>query len=154
MPAEKSSSFGYWRDPVFLISLAAYVINRALIKTNLHHYSPFFHGHFDDALTVPVALPIYLLAYRWIGFRPDDQPPRWWEVALHVAVWNVFFEWFGPKVLHQGVADPQDDWSIAIGGLIAWVLWQRNWLIGLRSSNSKPLSNDVVIIGELPQRGD
>jgi hypothetical protein len=124
MPAEQSGTYGYWRDPVFLVCLATYVINRMLIKPNLHHYSPLFHGHLNDTLTVPVALPIYLLVYRWIGFRPDDEPPRWWEVALHVAVWMVFFEWFGPEVLRVGVYDPVDDWCIAGGGVAAWTLWQ------------------------------
>jgi hypothetical protein len=129
MPAERSGTFGYWRDPVFLISLAIYVVNRTLIKPHLHHYSPLFHGHLDDTLTVPVALPIYLFVYRWIGFRPDDEPPRWWEIGLHVAVWMVFFEWFGPVVLHRGVADPIDDCCIACGGLVAWALWQRGRLM-------------------------
>jgi hypothetical protein len=124
MPVEPVKGFGYWRDPVFLVSLATYVINRMLIKPNLHHYSPFFHGHLDDSLTVPVALPIFLLVYRWIGLRPDDESPRWWEIVLHLAVWCVFFEWFGPLVLHHGVADPLDDLSMACGGLIAWALWQ------------------------------
>jgi hypothetical protein len=125
MPADFfKGSFGYWRDPVFLLSLAIYVVNRTLIKPNLHQYSPLFHGHLDDILTVPVALPIYLLVYRWIGFRPDNEPPRWWEVALHVAVWIVFFEWFGPRILHHGVGDPLDNWCIAGGGVVAWALWQ------------------------------
>ena len=124
MPAEPGARFGYWRDPVFLVSLAAYLVNRRLIKPNLHAYSPLFHGHFNDTLTVPVALPIYLFAYRWIGLRPDDEPPRWWEVALHVAVWMVFFKWFGPSVLRHGVADPIDDACIAGGGAVAWMLWQ------------------------------
>jgi len=136
MPAERSAGFGYWRDPVFLISLAIYAVNRMLIKPNLHHYSPLFHGHLNDTLTVPVALPIYLFAYRRIGFRPDDEPPRWWEVGLHVAVWMVFFKWFGPVILRQGVYDPFDDWCIAGGGLIAWALWQRGRLMRTRGSGS------------------
>ena len=135
MPAEKGGGFGYWRDPVFLICLATYVINRTLIKPNLHHYSPLFHGHLNDTLTVPVALPIYLLAYRWIGFRPDDKPPRWWEVGLHLAVWIPFFKWFGPVVLHRGAYDPIDDWCILAGGIVAWLLWQRAAL--MRTSPSK-----------------
>ena len=124
MPAERYNRFGYWRDPVFVICLAVYVINRTLIKPNLHHYSPLFHGHLNDTLTVPVALPIYLLVYRWIGFRPDDAPPRWWEVFLHALVWMIFFEWFGPLYLHKGVADPIDAWCIAGGGLASWLIWQ------------------------------
>jgi hypothetical protein len=123
MPVEAKGRFGYWRDPLFLASLATYAVNRLLIKPHLHHYSPLFHGHLDDTLTVPVALPVYLFVYRLIGFRPDDQPPRWWEVALHVAVWNVFFEWFGPRYLHRGVGDPIDMWCIAGGGIAAWAFW-------------------------------
>jgi hypothetical protein len=142
MPAERSGridrsgKFGYWHDPVFLVTLAAYGINRTLIKPNLHHYSPLFHGHFNDTLTVPVALPIYLLVYRWIGFRPDDQPPRWWEVALHTAVWIVFFKWFAPGVLHHSVADPIDAWCIAGGGFVAWTLWQGRGLAHKTSATS------------------
>jgi hypothetical protein len=124
MPAEGSGGFGYWRDPLFLACLGTYAVNRLLIKPNLHHYSPLFHGHLNDILTVPVALPIYLYVYRLVGLRPDDEPPRWWEVALHVAVWDVFFEWFGPHYLHHGAGDPLDNLSIAGGGLVAWVIWR------------------------------
>ena len=148
MPAESSGRFGYWRDPIFLFSFATYVINRELIKPNLHHYSPLFHGHLNDSLTVPVALPIYLLVYRWIGLRPDDEPPRWWEVALHVAVWCVFFKWFGPLKMHVGVYDPLDFWSIGIGGVVAWLLWPRAWILRMRSQyatahNRYPSSNPL-----------
>ena len=129
MPPERGARFGYWRDPVFIACLALYVINRGLIKPNLHHYSPFFHGHLDDTLTVPVALPLYLFVYRVIGLRPDDESPRWWEVALHLAVWEFFFKWYGPFVLHRAVYDPVDIACIAAGGVIAWLLWQRENLL-------------------------
>ena len=124
MPAERSGGFGYWRDPLFLACLGTYAVNRLLIKPNLHHYSPLFHGHLNDTLTVPVALPIYLWVYRLVGLRPDDAWPRWWEVVLHVAVWDVFFEWFGPHVLHHGAGDPLDNFSIAGGGIAAWLIWR------------------------------
>ncbi|MCE0483673.1 MAG: hypothetical protein LV479_05490 [Methylacidiphilales bacterium] len=126
MPRSPGRPFDYARDPVFLCCLAIYVINRLIIKPHLHTYSPFFHGHLDDSLTVPVALPLYLLAYRWLGLRPDDAPPRWWEVGLHLAVWIFFFKWFGPVILHHGAPDPVDAWAMLIGGAVAWALWQRN----------------------------
>ena len=138
MPVERTGNFGYWRDPVFLVCLAIYAVNRFAIKPSLHHYSPFFHGHLNDCLTVPVALPIYLLVYRWIGFRPDDEPPRWWEVVCHVAVWIVFFESYGPHVLHHGVGDPIDSWCMAGGGFVAWLLWQGKSLL----RRIPPLSDD------------
>jgi len=129
MPAENAGSFRYWLDPLFLVSFATYAVNRELIKPNLHYYSPLFHGHLNDSLTVPVALPIYLLFYRWIGLRPDDQPPRSWEVGLHLAVWILFFKWFGPVVLHRGAYDFVDDWCILGGGVAAWLIWQRGWFL-------------------------
>lgn len=131
MPVKKEGGFGYWRDPVFLVSLAVYVVNRELIKPNLHHYSAFFHGHLNDSLFVPVALPIYLLVYRKIGLRPDDAPPRWWEIVLHVAVWSLFYKWFAPFALHRGVADPVDVGCFLAGGVIAWLLWQSDGLTRL-----------------------
>jgi hypothetical protein len=115
--------FGYARDPLFLFSLAAYLLNRVVIKPRLHEYSPFFHGHFDDCLLVPVALPIFLLVYRGLGLRPDDAPPRFWEMGWHVLVWSIFFKWFGPVVLHRSVADPVDVACYAGGGAAAWLLW-------------------------------
>ena len=124
MPAERTGAFGYWRDPLFLACLATYAVNRLLIKPGLHHYSPLFHGHLNDTLTVPVALPIYLYIYRLIGLRPDDESPRWWEVAFHVALWDVFFEWFGPHYLHHGAGDPIDNFCIAGGGVVAWIIWR------------------------------
>ncbi|MCE0499271.1 MAG: hypothetical protein LV481_15130 [Methylacidiphilales bacterium] len=127
MPAEKVGAFGYWRDPVFLFSLAVYALNREVIKPRLHTYSPFFHGHLDDCLLVPVALPVFLLVYRRLGLRPDDAPPRWWEIALHVAVWSLFYKWFGPFVLHHGAADLFDVACFAGGGVVAWLLWCMGW---------------------------
>jgi hypothetical protein len=131
MPREKRGAFRYWRDPVFLAGLLLYAVNRLLIRpyfVHRHQYSSFFQGHLDDALTAPVALPIFLGAYRLIGFRPDDEMPRWWEILLHVAVWIAFFKWYGPFALHQGVADPIDIVSMLIGGVIAWLLWHRQTL--------------------------
>jgi hypothetical protein len=127
MPAEKRGGFGYGRDPVFLLCLAVYALNREVIKPGLRAYSPFFHGHLDDCLLVPVALPIFLLVYRWLGLRPDDAPPRWWEIVLHVAVWSLFYKWFAPAVLHHGAADPIDAACFAGGGMVAWLLWQWGW---------------------------
>jgi hypothetical protein len=123
MPPEPGGPFGYGRDPLFLLGLGAYLLNRLVIKPHLHPYSPFFHGHFDDCLLVPVALPLFLLAYRRLGLRPDDAPPRWWEMACHLLVWSLFFKWFAPVVLHRSVADPVDIACYAGGGVAAWLWW-------------------------------
>jgi hypothetical protein len=130
MPAERSGGFAYLCDPLFLLTLGLYLANREWIKPNLHRYSPLFHGHFNDCLLVPVALPAFLLVYRLLGLRPDDAPPRLWEMMLHVAVWCVFFKWFGPAVLHHGVADPADLACYAGGGIAAWALWNYMPILG------------------------
>jgi hypothetical protein len=120
---QPARTFRYALDPVFLAAQAIYVVNRLLIKPHLHPYSAFFHGHLDDSLLVPVALPVFLLVYRALGLRPDNAPPRWWEIALHLAVWSLFFKWFGPVVLHRSVMDPVDVACYAAGGIVAWLLW-------------------------------
>ncbi len=48
------SRFGYLRDPLFLIAVAGYVLNRWLLKPLVP--SPFLHGHFNDLLLIPAAL--------------------------------------------------------------------------------------------------
>ena len=123
MLRKAGADFGYCRDPIFFCGLTAYLLNREVIKPSLHHYSALFHGHFNDCLLVPVALPVFLFIYRRLGLRPDDAPPRWWEVAWHLAIWSLFFKWFGPTVLHQSVFDPVDIGCYCAGGLAAWVLW-------------------------------
>jgi hypothetical protein len=126
MRADKGGAFSYWRDPVFLASLALYFLNRECIKPALHTYSPFFHGHLNDLLLVPVALPLFLYVYRRLGLRPDDAPPRSWEIGWHLLIWCLFFKWFGPFILHRGVSDPWDIGCYAAGGAVAWLIWQWN----------------------------
>ena len=109
-----------------------YGVNRELIKPFLHPYSSFFHGHLNDLLFVPAVLPLYLYFYRRIGLRPDDAPPRFWEVACHVAVWSVFFEWFGPAVLHRGVSDWIDAACYAAMGMMAWLVWNHDGFVMMR----------------------
>jgi len=123
MPVEASGRFGYLRDPLFLACAGLYVINREWVKPHLHHYSSFWNGHLNDCLFVPAILPVFLLFYRLIRLRPDDAPPRWWEVAAHIAVWVVFFEWFGPMFFHRGTSDWGDALCYAAGGAMAWLLW-------------------------------
>jgi hypothetical protein len=142
-----SNVFGYYRDPLFLFCLCAYLVNRELIKPHLHSYSPLFDGHFDDCLLVPVALPIFLLVYRRLGLRPDDAAPRWWEIGWHLLVWSLFFKWFGPVVLHRSVADPYDVLCYAGGGLAAWAIW--NFWPG--ETGGKQRGDDILVMrGELP----
>jgi hypothetical protein len=132
----KTAAFGYYRDPLFLLTLGVYLVNSRGIKPALHYYSPFFDGHLDDCLLVPVVLPIFLWVFRRLGLRPDDAPPRFWEMASQVLVWSVFFKWFGPSVLHRGVADPVDLACYGGGGVAAWLVW--NFLPPLLRGRNSP----------------
>ncbi|MEZ0299528.1 MAG: hypothetical protein ACAI35_23985 [Candidatus Methylacidiphilales bacterium] len=97
--------------------------------------SAFFHCHFNDFLLVPVILPLFLWMYRLLGLRRHDYPPGMGETALHVMLWAIFFEVYGPRFLHRSVGDPWDAVSYVAGGLCAWVLWR--WVIYPGVNNEK-----------------
>lgn len=123
MPPE-AARFRYAADPLFLAALAAYLLNREELKPRFGRHSPFLHGHFNDLLLVPVALPVFLWVYRRLGLRRGDGPPTFLEVAAHTLLWALFFEWLGPVRLHHGTGDWKDALCYAAGGLAAWAWWQ------------------------------
>ncbi len=115
--------FAYLHDPLFLVAATSYALNRWLFKPLLP--SPFLHGQFNDLLLLPAALPVLLWVQRRLGLRPHDQPPSWTEAGLHWVVWSVICEWVGPVGLHHGTADPWDAVAYAVGGVVAWLWWNR-----------------------------
>ena len=122
--------FCYLRDRLFLVSAAAYGLNRWLLKPRLS--SPFLHGHFNDFLLIPAALPVVLWLQRRMGLRKHDLTPSWVEMLLHLAVWSVVCEFIGPHWLHHGTADLWDVAAYAVGGVGACLWWNR-------SAKSNPL---------------
>jgi hypothetical protein len=115
--------FRYLRDPLFHAAVAAYLLNRTLLKP--HVLSPFLHDHFNDLLLIPAALPVVLWTQRIIGLRTHDLTPSWLEMVLHVAVWSVICELIGPFYLRHGTADLWDAVAYAVGGLAACLWWNR-----------------------------
>lgn len=116
--------FGYWRDPMFLVAASAYALNRWLLKPLLP--SPFLHGHFNDLLLIPAALPVVLWLQRCAGLREPDPAPSWSEMGLHLVVWSVICEFIGPHWLHHGTADVWDVVAYAVGGVVACLWWNRS----------------------------
>jgi hypothetical protein len=112
--------FRYWQDPLCLTGGALYVLNRFLVKPHVH--SSFFHGHFNDLLLIPCALPLVLGLQRWLGWRRHDGPPTPWEILFHLAVWSVLFEWIGPHLLPV-TGDPWDVLAYAVGAAAAALWW-------------------------------
>jgi len=115
--------FLYLRDPLFVAACALYAINRWLIKP--HAGFLFFHNWFNDALLIPCALPIVLLAHRWLGLRHHDLPPTLGEIFGHLLGWSTLFEVIGPAIFHRATGDPVDVFAYAVGTALAWCWWSR-----------------------------
>jgi hypothetical protein len=115
--------FRYCADFLFLFSCAAYALNRFLIKPHTH--ITFIRDYFNDMLLVPCALPALLFVYRRFGLRHHDRPPTPWELTILLIFWSIFFEIIGPFWLHKGVSDKWDVVAYAVGGIAAWLWWNR-----------------------------
>jgi hypothetical protein len=114
--------FLYLRDPLFVGACSLYAVNRWLIKP--HVDISLFHNWFNDALLIPCALPIVLLAHRWLGLRRHDLPPTPGEIAGHLVGWAALFEVLGPAILDRATGDPADVVAYAIGAAAAWYWWR------------------------------
>ena len=125
----RGRAYDYWRDPLCLLSWVAYVINRQITRhiwaTAFHH---FFSYHFDDMLLVPSVLPLLLWGYRKLGLRTDDTPPSNAEILGYLIFWSIFFEWFSPLFLKQGVGDFWDVVVYFVGAGYSWIYWR--WRYG------------------------
>jgi hypothetical protein len=118
------SRFDYLLDQLFLVAAGGYGLNRWLLKPLIP--SPFLHGHFNDLLLIPAALPVVLWVQRLVGLRNHDLSPSWAEMGLHLVVWSVICELIGPRILHRGTADVWDVVAYAAGGLAACLWWNHS----------------------------
>ncbi|HVF51495.1 MAG TPA: hypothetical protein VNA19_15515 [Pyrinomonadaceae bacterium] len=117
--------FRYLRDPLFISGWCLYAFNRWLLKPHLPAGETFFRGHFNDLLLVPCVLPLLLLLHRRFSLRLTDAPPTAREVALHLLVWSIYFEFVGPLFFVAATADAWDVLAYWTGGLVAWAVWNR-----------------------------
>jgi len=117
------SRFRYVRDRWFLVAVAAYALNRWLLKPLVP--SSFLHDHFNDLLLIPAGLPAVLWGQRFLGLRTHDLPPSWTEMGLHLVVWSLICEVIGPFCLHHGTADLWDVVAYSAGGIAACLWWSR-----------------------------
>ena len=117
--------FRYLRDEIFLSSVGLYAINRWMIKPHLPTGEIFLRGYFNDLLVIPCALPPLLFIHRLLGLRHTDAPPQAGEIALHLAVWSLFFELLAPLLVVRARGDLWDVVAYATGGMMTWLLWNR-----------------------------
>lgn len=115
--------FGYVRDPLCLAACALYVLNRTWWRAQIG--GGFLTGYFNDLLLIPAALPLVLWVQRRIGVRANDQPPRWREIALHLAVWSIVAEGIMPHFIARATGDWRDVVAYAAGAIVAGVCWQQ-----------------------------
>ncbi|HZZ78161.1 MAG TPA: hypothetical protein VFE62_06565 [Gemmataceae bacterium] len=128
--------FRYLRDPLFLLCLATYVVNRYVCKRLWD--SGFVHEHLNDLICIPFLVPIMLFVQRRLGLRPDNGPPRLGEVAIPLIVWSWVFEILLPRTELLGphcVADPWDIVYYTLGTLLAATYWR--WRYGPVAADAK-----------------
>jgi hypothetical protein len=123
--------FRFCADGLFLVGCSAYALNRWVLKPRIH--SRFLHGHFNDLWLIPCALPPLLWLHRKLGIR-SGLPPSALEIAGHLCLWSLLFEWIGPKFWSRATADPWDVLCYWVGGTLAWLWWHRvavyHWIAG------------------------
>jgi hypothetical protein len=117
--------FLYLRDPLFLACVAAYFVNRFVLK-NIWH-DGFVHAHLNDLICIPFWVPIMLFAQRSLRLRADDHSPRPAEIIIALVVWSWVFEIILPATALFGdrcVADHLDVLYYALGALLASLFWK------------------------------
>lgn len=132
--------FRYLRDPLFLVSVGVYFVNRLVLKPIWN--TGFLHEHLNDLICIPFWVPVMLWTERRVGLRRHDGPPQVVEVVIPLIVWVWAFEvilpttdWFG----RYCVADERDIFWYAVGAAAAWAFW-RWWY--RRAKEGGPTSTD------------
>lgn len=113
--------FRYLRDPMFLLCLAVYVVNRLILKAVWKE--GFVHEHLNDLICIPFWVPVMLFAQRRLGLR-DDAPPRPAELIIPLVLWSWVFEILLPAVDARFVGDHLDVMYYSLGALGAGVFWR------------------------------
>lgn len=120
----ESTSFRYYRDPLFLSSSLLYGLNRFGIKPLTSTHS-FFHHYFNDILLVPVVLPLVLWLHGKWKLRSISAFPSWKEITFHVILWSILIEGLFPLLFHHGTADFNDVIAYISGAIISGFIWCR-----------------------------
>jgi hypothetical protein len=117
--------FLYLRDPLFLLCVATYFVNRLILKSIWQ--AGFVHEHLNDLICVPFWVPIMLFAQRHLGLRDSDRSPRPGELIIPLIIWSWVFEIILPEMGTLGdrfVADHLDILYYSLGALLAGLNWK------------------------------
>jgi hypothetical protein len=122
--------FLYLRDPLFLVCVATYFVNRLVLKQIWT--SGFVHEHLNDLICIPFWVPIMLFAQRRLGLRDQNGRPSAGELVIPLVIWSWVFEIILPRTELFGnwcVADYLDVMYYSLGALLAALFW-RWWYAG------------------------
>ena len=128
-------AFTYLKDPLFLISFAAYWANRGLEACELS--PPLARWYLNDLFCCPFWIPLMLWANRRLGLRRHDAPPLAHEIVIPLLIWASVFELVLPAMKgwsELAYADPNDVFCYAAGGCFAAWFW--NWRYGKAKHDS------------------
>ena len=114
--------FAYGRDPLCLLAIGLYAINRWLLNPGMN--VRFLHDHFNDLLLIPAALPLILWVQRRLNWRTHDRAPDFKEIALHLIVWGLIAEVLGPHLFDHATGDWRDLVAYTIGAILAGLWWK------------------------------
>lgn len=134
--------FRYITDPMFLVCLGLYVVNRWLLEPSIHNQ--FFTGYVNDLICIPFCVPIMLLIMRRLRLRMTDEAPQAHEIIVPLIIWSVVFEIWLPTVpVFHGLATPDhlDILAYATGALVAGIWW--NWYYKEKLPTSASATTDT-----------
>ncbi len=137
--------FRYITDPMFVVCLGLYVVNRWFLEPSVH--SQFFTGYVNDLICIPFCVPLMLLIMRRLRLRMHDQPPQMHEIIVPLIIWSVVFEIWLPTVpVFRGLATPDhlDILAYATGALIAGIWWNRYYTGGCPTTASTTTNEPAV----------
>jgi hypothetical protein len=132
--------FRYLADPVCMVALIIYAINRFILKP--HHIGGWFtHGYLNDVLCLPLFVPMVLYAEHLVRLRPHFGHPRAWEILQIGAGFTLVFQVIIPRYPETFVTagDPYDILAYLAGGIVAWICWSIEAVCGRDAAHlSKP----------------
>ena len=117
--------FRYLLDPLFLVCLVLYFVNRWVLRSLMP--GCFFGSHLNGLICIPFCVPIMLFILRQLRLRPDDSPPHSYEIIVPLLLWSLIFEiWLPTVAAFRGLATPdhRDVLCYTLGALVAAVVWK------------------------------
>jgi hypothetical protein len=116
--------FAYLRDPLFLVCVMAYFVNRIVIRPFID--GGFMHNHFNDLICIPFWTPFMVWLAHTLGLRTHDRRPEGVELLIPLIVWAFVFEIWLPQSTgfkDHVVGDYRDILWYTAGALAASVIW-------------------------------